>query len=88
MPTNPRQPKNAPKRLPTFLISNYWNYLVALPKNFFFYFWVLLILSGGHTPTGKIIAIITSIIIIPLFQMWNDRIQKNLLGVKICEKTY
>jgi hypothetical protein len=46
----------------------YWQRLKALPKNPFVYVWFLLILDGGHTPRGKALAIVISILIAPLFQ--------------------
>jgi len=59
-------------------LSNYWDCLKVLPKNSFLYLLIFLILSGGHTPTGKVIAIITLVVVVPLFQMWNTSLQKRL----------
>lgn len=59
-------------------LSNYWGCLKVLPKNLFLYLFIFLILSGGHTPPGKVIAIIALVVIVPLFQMWNSSLQKRL----------
>lgn len=59
-------------------LFNYWDYLKVLPKNLFLYLFIFLILWGGHTPTGKVFATITLIVIVPLFQMWNTSLQNRL----------
>lgn len=59
-------------------LFTYWNYLKVLPKNLFLYLFIFLILSGGHTPVGKVVAIIALFIIVPLFQMWASSLQKRL----------
>jgi hypothetical protein len=57
---------------------DYWRHLKALPKNFYFYVWLFLILSCGHTPKGKVAAVLISVLIIPLFQIGNDLKKQSL----------
>lgn len=51
----------------------YWRHLKVLPKNYFLYVWLLLIISGNRTPRGKIACVLISILIIPLFHVWSTR---------------
>lgn len=57
-------------------VVKYLAYSKTLLKNPALYIWFLVILAGEHSPLGKVIAIFLSIAIIPLFQMWYDRLQK------------
>src|SRR3989344_5402328 len=57
-------------------LANYWICLKTLPKNPFFYVFILLILTGEHTPIRKVLATVIFIIILPVFHMWSDRLRR------------
>ena len=56
----------------------YWARFVRLPWNPGLYIWFLLIGLGGHTLTGKLVYMALSLIIIPIFQLWDERIDEGL----------
>ena len=47
----------------------YWSCLKMLPKNIFFFVMIAMIIVGGHTPLGKVIAIAVLIAIVPIFMI-------------------
>lgn len=48
---------------------NYWGLLKDLPRNWGVWLIVLMVLGGGHSPKGKVIAIALLILFMPIFQM-------------------
>jgi hypothetical protein len=49
--------------------KNYSNLFKRLPKNWGVWLFVLIILTGGHSPIGKVIAIVFLVLAVPIFQM-------------------
>ena len=56
----------------------YWSQLKVLPQNIFLYVWFLAIICGDQRIERKILMLVLSFFVIPLFQMWSTRLQKTM----------
>jgi hypothetical protein len=55
-------------------MRTFWRkYLKAFRQLWFspaLYVWFMLIASGGHSPTGKVVAALASVVLMPAFFVW------------------